>query len=37
MAPAYWDGRDDNGNPLPMGTYLIVVGKKEMINITIIK
>jgi hypothetical protein len=36
-APAYWDGKDDNGNPLPMGTYIIVVGKKEIINITIIK
>ncbi len=37
MAPAYWDGKDSDGNPLPMGTYLIVVNKKEMINITIIK
>jgi hypothetical protein len=37
MAPAYWDGKDSNGDPLPMGTYVIVVGKKEMINITIIK
>ncbi len=37
MAPAYWDGKDSNGDPLPMGTYIIVVGKKEMINITIIK
>ena len=37
MAPAYWDGKDDDGNPLPMGTYVIVVGKKELINITIIK
>ncbi len=36
-APAYWDGSDDNGKPLPMGTYLIVVNKKEVINITIIK
>jgi hypothetical protein len=36
-APAYWGGSDDNGNPLPMGTYLIVVDKKEVINITIIK
>jgi hypothetical protein len=36
-APAYWDGSDNNGNPLPMGTYLIVVDKKEVINITIIK
>ncbi|MBN2611470.1 MAG: hypothetical protein JXB00_07935 [Bacteroidales bacterium] len=35
-APGYWDGKDGNGNPLPMGTYLIVVGK-EIINITIIK
>ena len=37
MAPAYWDGNDDNGNPLPMGTYVIVVGGKKFINITIIK
>jgi hypothetical protein len=37
MAPAYWDGKDGSGNPLPMGTYLIVVGNKEVINITIIK
>jgi len=36
-APAYWDGTDSNGNALPMGTYLILVGKKEVINITIIK
>ena len=37
MAPAYWDGKDGDGNPLPMGTYVIVVDKKEIINITIIK
>jgi hypothetical protein len=37
MAPAYWDGSDNNGKPLPMGTYLIVVGNKEVINITIVK
>jgi hypothetical protein len=36
-APAYWDGSDNSGNPLPMGTYIIVVDKKEVINITIIK
>ena len=35
MAPDYWDGKDKNGNLLPMGTYLIV-GKKQVINITII-
>ena len=37
MAPAYWDGTDNNGKPLPMGTYLIIVDKKEVINITIVK
>lgn len=37
MAPAYWDGTDNNGRPLPMGTYLIIVNKKEVINITIVK
>ncbi len=36
MAPDYWDGKDKNGNLLPMGTYVIVVGKKQVINITII-
>ena len=37
IAPAYWDGTDENGNPLPMGTYIIVVDKQEVINITIVK
>lgn len=37
MAPDYWNGKDSDGKPLPMGAYVIIVGKKEIINITIIK
>jgi len=35
--PAYWDGNDDSGNPLPMGTYVIVTDNGRIVNITIIK
>ena len=35
--PAYWDGTDDAGNALPMGTYVIITDKQKIVNITIIK
>jgi len=34
--PAYWDGNDNNGNPLPTGTYLIIIQNK-VIEVTIIR
>ena len=37
QAPTYWDGNDNAGKPVPMGTYLIVVGNEKPINITIIR
>ena len=37
QAPAYWDGNDNAGKPVPMGTYLIVVGNEKPINITILR
>lgn len=35
--PVYFDGKDSNGNPLPMGTYLVVSEKGENITLTIIR
>ncbi len=35
--PAYWDGYDDSGNSLPMGTYVIVTDSSKIVNITIVK
>jgi hypothetical protein len=35
--PAYWDGNDDSGNPLPMGTYAIITDSGKIVNITIVK
>lgn len=35
--PFYWDGTDSHGQKLPMGTYLIVINEKKVINITILK
>lgn len=35
--PVYFDGNDSNGNPLPMGTYLVVSDKGENITLTIIR
>mgnify|MGYP005845412933 CR=1 FL=1 len=35
--PSYWDGTDDAGRPLPMGSYMIVCENDEFINITIIR
>lgn len=37
VAPAYWDGNDNTGRPVPMGTYLLVVGNNNPVNITIIR
>jgi hypothetical protein len=35
--PAYWDGNDGSGNPLPMGTYAIITDSGKIVNITIVK
>lgn len=35
--PIYWDGTDNQGQKLPMGTYLIVINDEKVINITILK
>lgn len=35
--PAYWDGRDDSGNLLPMGNYLMVTNTNKAVNITIVR
>lgn len=35
--PVYFDGNDSNGNPLPMGTYLVASEKGENITLTIIR
>jgi len=36
QTPAYWDGNDSTGKPLPTGTYLIVI-QDNIIEITIIR
>ena len=36
-APAYWDGKDSRGVPLPMGNYLMVNEQGKVLNISIIK
>jgi hypothetical protein len=35
--PAYFDGNDDGGTPLPMGTYLLVTGNGKTVTLTIVK
>jgi hypothetical protein len=35
--PDYWDGNDEDGNSLPIGSYIIVVNGDTTINITILK
>jgi hypothetical protein len=35
--PCYFDGNDENGHPLPMGTYLVVPDKGSNITLTIIR
>lgn len=35
--PVYFDGKDSNGNDLPMGTYLVVSEKGKNITLTIIR
>ena len=37
IIPAYWDGRNESGNVLPMGTYLIIVNGTKKMTVTIIK
>jgi len=37
MAPCYFDGNDETGRPLPMGTYLVVPEKGSSITLTIIR
>jgi len=36
-APGYWDGTDDSGRSLPMGTYALITPSGKTVNITIIK
>ncbi len=35
--PAYWDGKNDAGDVLPMGTYLIVVNGRKKMTVTIVR
>ena len=35
--PAYWDGRSETGNLLPMGTYLVVVNGRKKMTVTIVR
>ena len=35
--PCYFDGKDEIGNPLPMGAYMVVSEKRETVVITIIR
>ncbi|TRX57734.1 hypothetical protein FNH22_15095 [Fulvivirga sp. M361] len=37
IIPAYWDGRNESGNVLPMGTYLIIVNGTKKMTVTIVK
>lgn len=37
QTPVYWDGTNQQGQKLPMGTYLIVINGKKTINITILR
>jgi hypothetical protein len=37
MAPCYFDGNDETGRPLPMGTYLVVPEKGSNVTLTIIR
>jgi len=36
-APCYFDGNDETGSPLPMGTYLVVPEKGKNITLTILR
>lgn len=36
-APAYWDGKDRNGDLVPMGNYMLVTDKSRVVNITIVR
>ena len=35
--PAYWDGKDKNNQPAPMGTYVAVTDQGKTVDITVIK
>lgn len=37
QTPIYWDGTDQQGQRLPMGTYLIVINGEKVIIITILR
>ncbi len=37
ITPDYWDGNDETGTPLPMGTYAIITDTGRIVNITIVK
>ncbi len=35
--PAYWDGKDSNGDILPMGNYVMTTDSGKTVNITIVR
>ncbi len=37
IAPTYWDGKDADGNPVPMGSYIMKMEGRNPIPITIIR
>ncbi len=35
--PAYWDGKDNGNNTVPMGNYIMVTDKGKVVNITVVR